>query len=442
MRRPFAENPTHPAGAPLDVHLNLNVRGMPQSATLAINDLCNALRESGRRVFKFGLGQSPFPVPRPVIEALRANAHQKDYLPVRGLPLLREAVADYLRRTHGLPTTREQVIVGPGSKELMFLSQLVYYGDVVIPTPAWVSYAPQAHIIGRQVQWLHTRAEDGWLLTPDMLNDLCRRDRGRPRILVLNYPSNPTGTTYGTGELQALAAVAREHRVIVLSDEIYGALRHHGGHVSIARYYPEGTIVSTGLSKWCGAGSWRLGTFGFPASMEWPLNSMASVASETYTSTSAPIQHAAVRAFRGGIRLEHHLWSSRRVLSSLVGRVVARLESAGLRVVHPIGAFCVFPDFEGHRKALAERGVTTSARLCETLLQETGVGTLPGSDFGCPSQELTMRVAYVDFDGARTLAATETLPADRVLDEEFIASFCPNVFDGIETLVEWTLGKS
>jgi aspartate aminotransferase len=429
--------PTNSEGRPLEVHLNLNVRGMPQSATIAINDRCNAMRQSGRRVFKFGLGQSPFPVPRPVIEELQANAHQKDYLPVRGLPALREAVADYLRRTHGLPTTPEQVIVGPGSKELMFLLQLVYYGDIVIPTPAWVSYAPQAHIIGRQVEWIHTRASDGWRLTPEMLNDQCRRDRERPRILVLNYPSNPTGATYATDELEALADVAREHRIVVLSDEIYGELQHDGAHVSIARFYPEGTIVSTGLSKWCGAGGWRLGTFGFPASMEWLLDSMASVASETYTSTSAPIQYAAVRAFHGGMRLERYLWNSRRILSALAAHVVAKLESAGVNVVHPAGAFYVFPDFCPHREALAKRGIRTSGALCETILEETGVAMLPGSDFGRPAQELTLRLAYVDFDGGRALAAVETLPRDSAPGDDFIAAYCTNVLSGMDALVEW-----
>jgi len=94
-------------------------------------------------------------------------------------------------------------------------------------------------------------------------------------------------------ELEELAAVARRFGVILLSDEIYGQLHHQGAHVSVARFYPEGTIISSGLSKWCGAGGWRLGTFTFPGELRWLLDAMASVASETYTSTCAPIQYAA-----------------------------------------------------------------------------------------------------------------------------------------------------
>jgi len=118
------------------VHLNLNVRGLAQSATLAINERSNQLLRQGRPVFKLGLGQSPFPVPESVVEELRTNAYQKDYLPVKGLRELRKAVADYYRRTQRLQRSGEDVLIGPGSKELMFLLQLVYYGDLVIPTPA------------------------------------------------------------------------------------------------------------------------------------------------------------------------------------------------------------------------------------------------------------------------------------------------------------------
>ena len=328
-----------------DKNLNLNVRGLKPSATLAINERSAELIRSGRQVFRLGLGQSPSPVPQPVVDDLRANAHQKDYLPVRGLQTLREAVAGYHRRLHGIERKGEDVLIGPGSKELMFVLQLVYYGDLVIPTPSWVSYAPQARIIGRQIHWVQTRPENDWRLMPDDLDRVCREDPGRPRILILNYPSNPTGDTYTTDELKALAKVARRHRVILLSDEIYGELHHRGQHVSIARFYPEGTIISGGLSKWCGAGGWRLGTFTFPHDLHWLLEAMATVASETYTSTSAPIQYAAVRAFEGGAEIENYLAQSRRVLRHLGRHFAKALRGAGASVADPVGGFYLFPDF-------------------------------------------------------------------------------------------------
>ncbi|HEB96041.1 MAG TPA: aminotransferase class I/II-fold pyridoxal phosphate-dependent enzyme, partial [Sedimenticola thiotaurini] len=141
-----------------DINLNLNVRGLSQSATLAINERCARMHREGKDVYRLGLGQSPFPVAEPVVAELRSNAHQKDYLPVKGLPRLREAVASYHCRQEGVEYSADDVLIGPGSKELMFLVQLVYYGDLVIPTPSWVSYAPQANIIGRHIRWVPTRA--------------------------------------------------------------------------------------------------------------------------------------------------------------------------------------------------------------------------------------------------------------------------------------------
>ncbi len=410
---------------------------MTPSATVAINERCNALRAEGREVFKLGLGQSPFPVPEVVVRELQNFAHEKDYLPVKGLLALRNAIAESHRLHDSIGSSGEDVLIGPGSKELMFLVQLVYYGDLVIPTPSWVSYAPQAEIIGRKVRWVPTRAEDQWQMTPAELENLCAEDPSRPRIVVLNYPNNPTGGTYKLDELKELARVARKHQVVLLSDEIYGQLHFKGQHVSIARFYPEGTIISGGLSKWCGAGGWRLGYFLFPRSLRWLLDAMAAAASETYTSTSAPIQYAAVRAYKGGLEIERYLRNVRRLLSALGRFCVTELTEAGVRVESPKGAFYVFPDFGPLRKKLAERGIRTSAELCDRLLDDTGVAVLPGSSFGRPPKELTARLAYVDFNGAVALAAVEALPPDAPIGMELLRTACPGVITAIERTCAW-----
>lgn len=420
-----------------EVHLNLNVRGLRPSATLAINERCARLREEGRDVYLLGLGQSPFPVPDSVVESLRAHAVQKEYLPVQGLPALRQAVADYVRRRHGPNRTAEDVLIGPGSKELMFLVQLVYYGDLVIPTPSWVSYVPQAQILGHRVRWLHTEPGNEWFVTPEELERLCQEDPERPRLVILNYPANPTGRTYTRGNLKALAEVALRHRVVLLSDEIYGELDCTGRHVSIARYHPEGTIISGGLSKWCGAGGWRLGTFVFPPSLRWLLDAMAAVASETYTSTSTPIQYAAVTAYEGGTEIEQYLDRARRILKSLGHAVAWKLRGVGAEVSVPQGGFYVFPDFGGFREPLSRRGITDSASLCRQLLDDTGVAILPGSVFGRPPEELTARISFVDFDGAQSLVAASGLRDRANPSAEFLQHYCGRTLQAIDRLGEW-----
>jgi len=416
-----------------DKNLNLYVRGMKPSATVAINERSDALRAEGQDIIKFGLGQSPFPVPASVVQALQDHAHEKDYLPVKGLRQLRDSVAAFHAKRDGIEgRTGDDVLVGPGSKELLFLLQLVFYGDLVIPAPAWVSYAPQARIIGRTVRMVPTDGDNGWRLTPQRLAQLCDEDEGRPRILVLNYPSNPTGLSFDAAQLHDIATIARKHQLVVVSDEIYGEIHHSGAHVSLARFYPEGTIVSAGLSKWCGAGGWRIGTFFFPPQMRWLLDAMATAASETYTSVCAPIQYAAVRAYEGGADIEAYLDASRRVLKGLGQWCAQKLRAADVHVDDPEGAFYLFPNFEPIRARLEGKGIRTAEQLCSAFLEETGVAILPGTDFGRPHGELTVRLAYVDFDGDSAIAN-----ANAHIDENWLQMHCPRVLEGIHRICQF-----
>ncbi|MFH0816748.1 MAG: aminotransferase class I/II-fold pyridoxal phosphate-dependent enzyme [Methanobacteriota archaeon] len=425
------------------VNLNFDVRGIGQSATLAINERVKALQRDGRTIYNLGLGQSPFPVPTEVVNALKHHAHEKDYLPVKGLPELRNAVAEFHNSKDQVNVRPDDVLIGPGSKELLFLLQLSYYGELVVPSPCWVSYVPQAEILGRKVRLIHTSFEDRWQITPAKLREFCEseHDTYRPRILVLNYPGNPDGLTYPAEELEQIAKVAKEFEILLLSDEIYGQINHAGAHVSVARYYPEGTIISSGLSKWCGAGGWRLGTFSFPRELDWLQEAMACVASETYTSVSAPIQFAAVSAFKGGIAIERYLAHARRMLKATGNRCASILATGGIRVHPPEGAFYLFLDFSPFADELARRGIKTAPELCERLLAEASVAILPGMHFGREAEDLTARMAYVNFDGARVLSDSEAVPLDSELPASFIERHCRMTIGGVEKIVEWLHAK-
>jgi aspartate aminotransferase len=427
--------------APL-VKLNPRVHGLEPSATVSINERSDALIAAGRTVYKLGLGQSPFPVPPSVVAALRDHAGRKEYMPVRGFQPLREAVATFHHRRLGLtrPVDGDDVLIGPGSKELMFQAQLVFDGELVLPSPSWVSYSPQAQILGRAVSYLPTDPGDRWLLRPRVLHDHCVREPGRPRLLVLNYPSNPTGQTYTDDQLAELAAVARAHRAVVISDEIYGELHHAGGHRSIAAHYPEGTIVSSGLSKWCGAGGWRLGTFLFPAELRRLREAMTAVASETYTTTSAPIQCAAVTAFQCGPEIEEYLARARRVLAALGTWCCDTLAAVGVGCDRPQGGFYLFPDFSPLAGRLRARGVAGGEALCEHLLAAADVAVLPGSDFGRPRGDWTARLAYVDFSGQDALDRAAVDPTISARDEAALRTLAPRVVAAVEQIAAWLRG--
>jgi aspartate aminotransferase len=420
--------------------LNPNVIGLKESPTLRINQHCKELAAKGKHIYKLGLGQSPFPVPDSVVNALRLYAPQKDYLHVQGLPELRKAVADFHRKKDGVDILPSNVIIGPGSKELLFLLQMVFEGEVIIPSPSWVSYLPQAKIIGNTIHVLHTTHENKWRLMPEELEKFCNEnnsDRKKNYLLILNYPGNPDGITYAKESIIALAETARRNNIYILSDEIYGQLHHEGNHVSIAKYYHEGTIISSGLSKWCGAGGWRLGTFSFPPNLHWLMEAMAAVASETYTSVSAPIQYAAVQAFLCGAEIEDYLWHVRKILALLGKEFASIIKKGNILVNDPTGGFYLFLDFTPLKEKLYSRGITDSAVLCDRLLDETGVAILPGVDFNRPADELSARLSYVDFDGAKALAASYRIPMHENLPDDFLSHYCSNVIEAAGKITEW-----
>lgn len=416
------------------IHLNDNLGGLSTSATIAIQQLCRKLQKEGKEIYRLGLGQSPFPVPSSVVEALRNNAHQKDYLAVKGLEELRQTLVTHHKETFDIDCGMEDIIVGPGSKELMFILQLVYDGEIIIPMPAWVSYYPQAKIIGRQVNTIMTSRETQWKVTAEQIESICRLDPDRSRLVILNYPSNPTGQTYTADELEELAEVMSKYQVLVLSDEIYAKLTFTGDHISIVNFYPEGTIFSGGLSKWCGAGGWRLGIFVIPERMRWITDAMATVASETFTSTSAPIQYAAVSAFQKSTQINEYVVQCKNILAALAGEIHSRFSRTEIDVLPAQGGFYIFPDFGAYRERLMKKHIFTSRQLCDRLLHDTGVAILPGEDFGRGAAELTARIAFVDFNGEKALAS---YPADGTITGDFLMHHCRSTLKAVDKIVEW-----
>lgn len=372
------------------------------SPTLAINEQSRILEQSGKTVYKLGFGQSPFPVPTEVVQSLRENAHQKDYLPVMGFSQLRESVAQFYLRQK-IVIEPSQVMIGPGSKELIFLCQMALKASLLLPSPSWVSYEPQALLLERPVFWINTQIENDWKLKAKDLALACQKIEGT-KLLILNYPNNPTGNTYTDAELAEIAYIAQREDLLIISDEIYSLLNFNRKNItSIANHCPEKSILSSGLSKWAGAGGWRLGTFVFPKSQKALQQKVASMASETFSCVSAPIQYAAVQAFKGSPNISEYQEDSRAILNLIGNYVAERLIRMKVICPKPQGGFYVFPSFENHRGKLESLGIHNSKQLCDHLLQHLGIALLPGVAFGRPEKELSLRLSYVDFDGAQIL---------------------------------------
>ena len=408
--------------------LQNNIIGLKASATLAINELSQKLITEGKEVFKFGLGHSPFPVPDIIVKELQKNAHQKDYLNVSGLIELREEVANYHSNKNQYKYNAESVIIGPGSKELIFQTQLVLNCDLLLPSPSWVSYEPQAQIINKKVHWIKATAETNWHLDPEELDKTCASLNSVNKLLILNSPNNPSGTTHGN--LKELANVAKKHNVIIITDEIYAELDFTGEYKSITHHYPEKTIVSSGLSKWCGAGGWRIGTFVFPDELSYIRDSVRTVASETFTAVSAPIQYAAIKAYSEDH--SEYLENSRLILKMIGDYIYKELSSVGVICQKPQGGFYMICDFSNVVNKTHE--INNDKTLCQKILNDVGFAMLPGSDFGLEEEKLLSRIAFVDFDGSEAL---KLISSKNFSQENSLDIICPQIVKGISLLKEW-----
>ena len=311
------------------------------SATLAINEECNRLKKNGKKIYKFGFGQSPFPVPELIVSALKINANKHNYLPMQGLEELRSAIAKYLNKNNNNNFDKEDIVIGPGTKELMFLTQIAFNGDVLLTAPSWVSYQPQAIAAKNKVHWIQTKNDSNWFPTAEQIENKVKNIKDKNLLLYINSPNNPSGMV--CKNLKEIAEIAKKYKLIILSDEIYSELTFSGQYESISKHYPEGTIVSTGLSKWCGAGGWRLGFFAIPNQLKELKNSLKIMCSESFTSVSAPIQYAAVDAYKG----DHSVYLSnvRKILSFTGNYVYENLRSNVINISKPEGGFYLFPEF-------------------------------------------------------------------------------------------------
>jgi len=396
---------------------------LKQSSTLVINEKCKELISQGKKVYQFGFGQSPFPVPEKIVTALKNNAYRKDYLPIQGLDKLRESISKNLKKKIGINYSKENIVITPGSKEAMLLLHVAFNGEIILSAPSWVSYEPQA-IIGRnKVHWIQTSRENNWFPTANQLEKKIKSIKKKNLKLIINSPNNPSGTI--CKNLKELAVVAKKYNLIVLSDEIYTDLTFCNKYESISQHYPERTFISGGLSKWCGAGGWRVGFVAVPDQLSELLENIKTLASESYSTVNSPAQFAAIEAYEGDF--SEYKAKTLNILRSVGNYVYNNLKSNKVLINPPQGAFYLMPEFPNKK-------YKTSTELCETILDEIGVAMLPASDFGLGPKKMLTRLCYIDFDGSEFLKASIN---GKIIDDKIIEKYAPNVVEGIKKLSNW-----
>ena len=409
------------------------------SPTLAINERVNALWGAGQTVYHLGFGESRFPVHPTIQAALHANVDQRSYLAGLGLRDLRSAVAGFYSRHYGLAVNADQVIIGPGSKPLYFIIQLALEADLLLPTPSWVSYGPQAQLLQRRVYQIPANADENYPLTIAALDQTVRQSDNPAKILLLNSPSNPTGQMFAPAFLAQLADYCRQRGIMVLSDEIYSLVPHgRQAHVSMACYYPEGTVVLGGLSKHLSLGGWRLGVAILPdtAAGQRLMQALRIIAGEVWSSPTGPVQYAAVTAYRADEAIDAYIAECAAIHAIRTQYLWQQLGALGVPCAQPDGGFYVFPTFNRWRSALADLGIHTSPQLANYLLDTYQLSSLPGTAFGVGAHELSLRLASSYLDMETDEKAQQLLDAYRANPdpETLMADHHPNTQEAVGRL--------
>ncbi len=355
------------------------------SVTLAVSAKAKAMKAAGEDVVSFGAGEPDFRTPSHICEAAKEaiDAGHHGYLPASGLPALKEAVADYLRRVEGLVYEPSEVIITAGGKYALFeacMATLNPGDEVILPVPYWVSYPEHIRLAGAEPVRLVAGSDQGFKITPDQLAAALTP---RTRAFILNSPSNPTGVVYTSDELQALAEVVAQEDIWVFSDEIYNELVYDGvdtcAFATLAPSLPERTITFGGASKTWAMTGWRIGWAAGPADV---IAAMSKLQSQSTSNATSIAQYAAMAAVSGSTEPFEAMFTEfdRRRLA-----MVERLEAMpGVRCVRPQGAFYCFPNLgEALDRILGpEADTPRSVTFAERLLEEAKVAVVPGAGFG------------------------------------------------------------
>jgi aspartate aminotransferase len=360
------------------------VAAIKPSPTLAMNAKAVAMRQEGIDVISFGVGEPDFNTPKHICEAAVKAMEEgyTRYTAAGGMPELKDAVIDKFKKDNGLDYEREEVMISCGGKHVLYNLAQAFLdpGDeVIIPAPYWVSYPPIAILAGATPVIVDTKESDDFKLSAEALE---KAITPRTKLLVLNSPSNPTGSVYTRSELNALAEVVARHDVFVVSDEIYEKLLFDDtpfqSIAQMGKVLKERTFVVNGVSKTYAMTGWRIGYVAGPRKM---IAAMTKIQSQSTSNPNSIAQKATIAALTGPQDSIHEMLGA---FDERRRYMVARLNGmSGVHCNMPRGAFYVFANFKSYfGKKCDGKTIEGSADLCEYLLANARVATVPGIAFG------------------------------------------------------------
>src|SRR3989344_2405536 len=367
----------------MPIRLAPRVNRIQPSPTLALNDKASALKAQGINVINLTVGEPDFDTPEWVKEAAYAAAKAgfTKYSPNDGYPDLKAAIVEKFRHENDLVYEPKQILVSSGAKFSLYLvaQVLLSEGDEwIIPAPYWVSYPPQALIADATPITIETDMASGFKLSPQQLEAAITP---RTKLVLLNSPSNPTGSVYSEAELKALGDVLLKHpNIMIVSDDIYEHILwsqpRFKNIVNACPALKERTIVVNGVSKAYAMTGWRIG---YAAGPEGVIKAMSKIQSQSTSGACCVAQKAAVAALQGDQRCIQEMRDAYKRRHDLVVQGLNQIP--GFHCAPTDGAFYLFPNVE---KAISQLQLKDDVAFSEKLLMEAHVAVVPGTDFGAP----------------------------------------------------------
>lgn len=356
------------------------LQNISESATIRISNLASDLKQEGKDVISFSLGEPDFDTPKHICDAAKQSLDRGDthYTPSAGISELRQAIAEKLRKENNIEANKNNIIVTPGAKQAIFeaiLSVLDKGDEAILFDPAWVSYHPSIQLSGAKTVWVPTDRENGF--QPLELSEYITKNT---KLIVVNTPCNPTGGVYSKKILKEIADIAMDKNIMVLSDEIYEKIIYDKKHISIASFdgMQHLTITVNGFSKAYAMTGWRLGYVCAPKQV---YDKMIKLHSHSVSHATSFVQYAGVAALKGDQSFITEMVREFRIRRDML---IKGLHEIGFKCNTPEGAFYAFAD-------VSEYG--TGEEVAELLLNKAYVATTPGIAFGKAGKDF-IRISY------------------------------------------------
>ena len=382
------------------------MKQIKRSPTLLINEKVKTMWQDGEDILHLAFGESRFPVHPDLSKALNDGISNRSYLSSLGTKSLRIKIADYYSKQLNVDISYNQVIVGVGSKSLLYSMIQAIDGDILLPKPSWVSYSSIATMCNKSIKRFYLDKDNGYKLNIESLKSAyssAKKNGINPSMLVLNSPNNPVGNSFSKSDIELAAYWAQENDITILSDEIYGLITFKGNkHYTPLSHYPGKTIVFSGLSKHLSLGGWRLGISILPRNTfgQQLISKFESISGNIWSCVPAPFQLVGETAFSDNEAIADYINVCANIHRIRTLFIYDHFQDLGIDCPRPTGGFYIYASFKKWSDQLSKIDIISCVSLSEYLLDKYNIATLPGSAFGDDPENLCLRISssYLDME--------------------------------------------